>query len=512
MLASAFRHPTFVACLAGAAWAFGAAPTSFVPLLFAGMYLWVHALSLEANPADPWRGAKLGFACGMGFHIIAFYWAYPLFRDNVPIPVPVAIALTLLTWFGQALPFAFAGAMAEAMHGARLPRSLSLAIALPVALEHVFMVFPWRPSELTIGYHAYSQIADLSGPSLLDAALVLGGAATLEGLATRRRWLFAVGALAVVVPFVYGAIRIDEVNRLRERAPIVRVGAVQPNIAQSMKFQPRLANAQLVVLRRLTAGLERRGVDLTAWPETANPYPFLRDRTSDTDGMTSIRNRGEVRGPVVFGTLSSGGGRCQNRNSVVAMDARGAVVGLADKVMLFPFSEQVPFWEDLRWLHPFVPCPGFVPGAGPSVLRVAGSEIGILNCYEDLMPGFVRQLGLRHADFLLNLTNDAWFMDTSEPHLHHMAARLRAIEVRRDLVRVVNTGLTGHVDATGARVDELPVWREGSAVFEVRRLPDTTTPFMRYGDWAVALFRGLFLVACAVSAVRSLLSGAGRGA
>lgn len=512
MIASAFRHPTFVACIAGAAWAFGAAPTSFVPLLFIGMYLWVHAQNLGGAEPDPKRGAKLGLACGMGFHVIAFYWCYPLFAHNVPIPVPIAILLTLLTWFGQALPFAVVGAMVEAMHGARLPRSLALAIALPIGMEHVFMVFPWRPAELTVGYHAFSQIAELSGPSLLDAALVLGGAATLEGLASQRRWLFALGASAIVIPFVYGAIRIDEVSRVRDRAEVVRVGAVQPNIAQSMKFQPSLANAQLEVLRRLTRVVEARGADFSAWPETSYPFPFPRDRTADPSGRTGVRHREQVSGPVVFGAITSGTGRCQNRNSVVAIDDRGRVVGLADKVMLFPFSEQVPFWEHLRYLHPYVPCPGFVRGDGPTIITVAGSRVGILNCLEDLIPGFVRDLANERADFLLNLTNDAWFMDTSEPHLHHMAAQLRTIETRRDLVRVVNTGLTGHVDATGRRVAELPVWQEGTAVFEVRRMPDATTPFMRHGDVVISVFRGLFLLAWIVAAVRALLSAAGRGA
>ncbi len=494
--------PLALACLAGAAWAFGAAPSSLVPLMFAGAYLFLEALrrsEIEDGGADVRRGATLGLAFGMGFHAIAFYWVYPLFTSTVPIPWPIAALGTVLTWLWQAAPFVAAGAAAAVLRSARLPWSLALAIGLPVGLTHVPMLFPWRPSELVVGLHAFAQIADLSGPPLLDVVLVLAACATLEGLADRRPLLLLLGLASAIGPFVYGAQRIDEVQAIREAAPIARVGAVQPNIRQRLKFQSQLADAQLEVLRRLTRELEARGVDFTAWPETSYPHPFPRNRLTDPSGRTGIRHRNKVRGPVVFGTISTSGA-CGNANSVVAMDSRGAITGLADKVMLFPFSETVPFWEHLTFLHRYLPCPGFAPGPGPSVLDVAGIEVGILNCYEDLMPEFTRQLALRRPDFLLNLTNDAWFMDTSEPHLHHMAARLRAIETRRDLVRVVNTGLTGHVDATGRRLTELPVWREGSVVFEVPRMPAGESPYLRHGDMASPVLDVLFALGWLVAA------------
>ena len=93
----------------------------------------------------------------------------------------------------------------------------------------------------------------------------------------------------------------------------------------------------------------------------------------------------------------------------------------------------------------------------------------------------------------MNLTNDAWFGDTSAPHLHHMLARLRAIETRLDLVRAVNTGVSGHVLSTGQSVATTAPYERTSLLLDVRPAPPRGTLYVRVGDWISPALLGLLL-------------------
>ena len=102
-------------------------------------------------------------------------------------------------------------------------------------------------------------------------------------------------------------------------------------------------------------------------------------------------------------------------------------------------------------------------------LREGGhAQAGILNCYEDLMDDHVLRVARQSPDFLSNHTNDAWFGPTRAPVLHHFLARMRAIETRRDLVRTVNTGVSGHVSATGESLMTTAPFTPQARVVEVR--------------------------------------------
>jgi len=92
----------------------------------------------------------------------------------------------------------------------------------------------------------------------------------------------------------------------------------------------------------------------------------------------------------------------------------------------------------------------------------------------------------------VNLTNDAWFGDTSAPLLHHMNARMRAIETRRDLVRAVNTGVSGHTAATGEDLARTDAFTRASFVADARLLRGTTI-YGRFGDWVTAALAGAVL-------------------
>ncbi|NOY89854.1 MAG: apolipoprotein N-acyltransferase, partial [Deltaproteobacteria bacterium] len=311
-----------------------------------------------------------------------------------------------------------------------------------------------------------------------------------------RRLRPALLALVVLaLPPVYGAIRMPQVEAARASAPLLRVGVVQPNVGIFEKHDPANFHPQLRALRAATAALESQGAELVVWPESAYPFPLHRGLEREPSGPTAI-HRGGVRGPVIFGALTMRG-RCERYNSVVALTADGRVTGVADKVRLLAFGEFIPLWSWLTPLHRYFPCPGLRAGERPGRLRFGGAEVDVLNCFEDVPSDYARTLVSGGPSWLLNVTNDAWFGDTSEPHLHQMVARLRAVETRRDLVRAVNTGVSAHVTATGEDVVHTAVFERASFVANVRVL-DGESVFVRVGDlttpvcWALALGFGVF--------------------
>jgi apolipoprotein N-acyltransferase len=172
------------------------------------------------------------------------------------------------------------------------------------------------------------------------------------------------------------------------------------------------------------------------------------------------------------------------------MAADGAITGIYDKVHLLAFGEYVPFWDLLVPIQRMV-SRGFTPGVVEGSLPIAGTFVGPLDCYEDLLVEHVRRTAALDPGFLANATNDAWFGDTGAPHLHHMLARLRAVETRRDLVRAVNTGISGLVLATGEDEHRTRPFERTSFVAEVRLLRGWTTPWVRFGDLVTPALLGL---------------------
>jgi len=112
-----------------------------------------------------------------------------------------------------------------------------------------------------------------------------------------------------------------------------------------------------------------------------------------------------------------------------------------------------------------------------------GFRLGVLICYEDILPGFVRRVVRdTRPHLLVNLTNDAWVGDTPEPWIHLALAKLRAVEHRRYLVRATNTGVSAVIDPAGRVVTRSGAFTRENLRAEVAMLEDTT-PYALWGDW-----------------------------
>jgi apolipoprotein N-acyltransferase len=277
---------------------------------------------------------------------------------------------------------------------------------------------------------------------------------------------------------------------------------VQGNLEAKQKRDIRLLEPNLERYRALSKSVLAEGAELLLWPETVAtswlPEEFKSVRGTPYDVFPS----GAV--PLFYGGLS-----VRQRASAAAFNAvflrntEGLILARYYKRILMPFGEYMPFADLIPALRELSPATGdFTVGDQPitttvSVRKSVESEqtfgVGMLICYEDLVPSLSNEAVDSGANILVNFTNDAWYGETAAPYQHHMLAAWRAVEVNRYLLRVTNTGVTGIVNPLGETERELPIFKEGTIVQPVKLLTRRTVQ-ARVGDWPVVVLAAIVVL------------------
>jgi apolipoprotein N-acyltransferase len=182
-------------------------------------------------------------------------------------------------------------------------------------------------------------------------------------------------------------------------------------------------------------------------------------------------------------------------NSIEAIDGNGAIRAHYDKAHLVPFGEYVPFSD---WLPMKKITPGAIDlsaGPGPETLTLPGlPAFAPIVCYEAIFPAAIVDEGAR-PDWILNVTNDAWYGHSSGPYQHFAIARTRAVEEGLPLVRVANNGISGVVDAAGRVLAGMDLDSVGYLDAGLPA-PAPATLYSRAGDWLFAAMLVLLLLPC----------------
>jgi len=496
-----------LAALGGIAIGLGGAPFEAQGVAFVGTMLITMAMHglmrLDRDVGSPElrRAMALGLVMGFAANATTCAWLADLLATYAFMPWPLAWIVASLLIAMQGLPFVTAALLTRLI----APHALSVSIAWPLALvtsaSAMPMLFPWRVGVSQLGFLPFVQLAEFGGLPLIDLALLFIATLAVLALTHRVRMTRSLMAISATLLFfgisLWGIARIDEVRATRESLTVLRVGIVQHNIDIPERMRPELWPRQMAVTWALTRELEHQDVDVVMWPESAFPWPVDRHALDRLPSDLALREA-DVHGPLLFGA-SSWSSPDERYNSVLVV-SHERFLGIVDKTRLMPFSERVPLWPWLVFLHPLMG-PGMSEGppeGGVLVIPLREGQqarAGILNCYEDLMDDHVHRVAQQSPDFLSNHTNDAWFGLTHAPLLHHFLARMRAIETRRDLVRTVNTGVSGHVSATGeSLMSTLPFTRQ-TRIVEVR-LSQFTTLSVWLGDWVTPLC--LVVLACGI--------------
>ncbi len=452
--------------LSGCLWFLACADFDIWPLAWFAMVPTFWAIRGES----PRRAFLYAWITGITANGGGFYWIVGLLQNFGNMPLVAAVPLYLLACAYQGLVFAFWGMFLAVLSKRTACKTLWTGSVLIVALELVVpFVFPWYLAITQAWVLPVIQIADMTGPlGVTFVLLMVNGllydlsSAWYEGksLPIKKGVIPAIAVLAFVL--VYGYVRIYQYQKAEEKAPKVKVGIVQADIGITLKGKPGFEDRQLRVHQELSRKLQSLGAELIVWPESSYPYVLPREFESD-DHLTpaKIRIRHGFDVPIVFGALTvewSEDGREARKvyNSALKLDGHGRLVGLFDKIYLLIFGEYIPFYDQLDFMkHIFKRhrMSNFERGDEIKVFpfwhegRVF--NLGPMICYEDIIPAFGRKLARLKPNIFINVTNDAWFGDTSEPYQHLALAVYRSVENRIPMVRAVNTGVSSFIDSTG---------------------------------------------------------------
>jgi len=448
------------------------------------------------------RPFKSGFIAGLVFFAATLYWVNIVMTTYGHLPLAVSFVLYLLLSAYLAL---YWGGATWAACRLKEFRSYPYAMTLPVfwvAMEFLreFLLtgFPWA----SLGYSQQSwlpviQSADLFGVYGLSYLIVLCNIAFAESLHAFWRklpWHVArktvmIAVVLLLLNFAYGLWCLQQ--DLDGRTDSLHTALIQGNIPQDLKWQPGNQLETVKIYRELSLRAKRAGAkDLIVWPEAAMPF-YFQDGGLLADSVSGLPS--ETGTLLLFGSpaYEKDAAVLRYLNSAFLLSPSGTLLGRSDKIHLVPFGEYVPLSGFLPFVNKLVVGIGDYSSGTINPLPIKDHHLGVLVCYEVIFPELAREYVRQGSDLLVNITNDAWFGQSSAPWQHLAMARFRAIENRVWLVRAANTGISALISPAGRIVQQTGLFEAAFTNAEVG-LGARPRLYSRMGD----LIPGLFLLIC----------------
>ncbi|MFH0791118.1 MAG: apolipoprotein N-acyltransferase [Candidatus Omnitrophota bacterium] len=395
----------------------------------------------------------------------------------------------------------------------------SIWVILEYLRSYMFILgFPWA----ILGYSQYLnlpviQIADITGVFGVSFLVMMANVVVYEvmryGLCVLRqkqkapffivKWLLPVVILGLSLGYGFYKLRIThDAGR-----SALKVSVIQGNIPQELKWNDRYKN--FIINRYLSLSIQaaKDSPDLIVWPEAALPV-VLEEEPLFLEKIKSFNNKFNV--PLVLGAVTTRDNLYYN--SAVLISKEGRFLNRYDKLHLVPFGEYIPLKKILPFLETIVPIGEIERGRDWTVFELEDSfdsqsasrsasvpvnplnrqtgkpKFSVLICFEDLFPELSREFIKRGADFLVNITNDAWYKKTSASYQHLQASVFRALENRVFLARASNTGISGFISPNG-RIISLVHDQENKNIFISGYDTQNINPsdikgsfYTRYGD------------------------------
>ena len=458
---------------------------------------------------DKWTAFKAGFFAGIIYFFGTTYWIYNSINQYGSVPLlPSLLIVLFLCAYLSLYPAIFSLFYSLYIKKTDYP-VMFIAPILWTTLEYVrsyaLSGFPWS----SLGYSQYKflpfiQIADITGIYGISFLIVAVNGAIADILLLKRRhderplysFLptfsgFVIISLALISTLAYGLFRL---NQQRPGSDIT-VAVAQGNIEQDKKWDPSYQKMVLDTYKEISLSVAGNKPDLIIWPETSAPFYFGNNKVL-TDDMVAFQK--QLNSYLLFGSVmlkeqylksrKQGNGKKPQKselratNSVILLNKDGNVSYIYDKIHLVPFGEYVPLRSLLFFVEKLTVGIGdYSPGYSYTKAVTPFGSFGTLVCYEIIFPGLVRKFYTRGGDFMVTITNDAWFGNTNGPYQHFSMSVFRAIENRKPVVRAANTGISGFIDSSGRIVNKTSLFQKTSIVGKVRT-DRTLSAYTKYGD------------------------------
>ncbi len=444
-----------------------------------------------------------GLFFGIVFYLLTIYWlVYTItYYGQINALLSFFICLLLVLYLA-----AYIGLFAMLLRfTAKRFDSLFLAPVIWVAMEYLktYMLtgFPWN----LIGYSIYKrttiiQFADITGVYGLSFLILLVNYAIYRAYIyikgdRQRKYLVEAAAsiLALIAVAAYGIHARD--GNIINKDERIRVSVTQGNIRQDLKWDKDFRSEIIEIYNRLTivsnamidrGAYSKASPKLIVWPETAAPFYMQNDTNARGNLLKLAKRTGAYMlvGALAFEADEENHEEYSLLNSAFLLSPDMTILGRYDKVHLVPFGEYVPLAKLLFFVNKLTEGIGdFSSGGSPKnlIMNDFGYSFATLICYESIFPNLTRGFVKDGADFLVNITNDAWFGKTSAPYQQISMAVLRAVENKRYLIRAANTGISAFIDPFGKITQRTGLFVEDVLTGEVATV-NKMTFYSKHGD------------------------------
>lgn len=455
------------------------------------------------SPQSPRKALKQGWIAGSLAALACMHWiAYPVgvygeFSWALAIPCPILVAMLIGTYYAI---------YTYILHyAARTLPPFALCIfsgllwtAMETAQGYLLSGFPWMTLSSALAFRPeWIQGAAFIGAYGLSGLLVSVATTILCWKVSHPAKIWTISVIALII--ILGGMRTvpEQFSNLKKTGDTT-IGLIQGNIDQAKKWDAKYKKTTFEKYIRLSRQVIDK-TDLVLWPETAMPF-YLQDGGIMRAELINFAT--ETKTPILTGAPgyvlhSRGNFSLYNRAYLISPDKK--YLDWYDKSHLVPFGEYMPFKEYLP-LGKLVQGAGdFIPGSDPSPLQSGDLAMGILICYEGIFPELAQERVKRGANLLINISNDAWYGDTSAPRQHLNLVTMRAVEQGRYMLRGTNTGISACIDplgrvshATGLFVDAAVAAKaeliSGETFYHANYKTVTTTPLI------LTLLAGIWII------------------
>jgi apolipoprotein N-acyltransferase len=503
-LASFFRSPAGTPTPDSFRYVFAALSGAALSFSFTGLYLSIYSYVCLGILLIVLFGARprVAFLCG-GLHMLFFIitsvpWIVDVLVEHGGVPKIAGWGLVLLIGLFVGLQ---CGVFAWCVN--RLAqRSIVLAcvgapflwVTLEFVREHFPEIsFPWGllgyPASSNLGLLQITTLTGIYGLSFFAAAInaIFAWCDAATETPVRTRVTVLVSTLVFLLAVILIAPRFVPLVHANHYARAVQLNFPEVNDFPANWYQ--LHEEDLNDIEHLSLEPSDKHPDLLIWPETPAPFSFQDARFVNRASAIGVKfGHPFLAGSIEWRPLSPNGSIIQHvivpYNSAVMVDAKGRNVFTYDKIHLVPFGEYEPF----PLIHRVVKSVsseigGFAKGHKFGVAHLPdGYTFSAFICYEAIYPGEIRHFAAEGAQLFVNISNDGWFGRSAAAEQHLRMARVRAVENRRWMLRVTNSGITVSVDPYGRIFSPVPP-DERAAVDLPYDFRTDETVYTRLGDW-----------------------------